>query len=107
MDGSPAQAASTKKPEWAHVSRWPSGFRFPGGESFAEVAARAIDTARLALADAHRGETFVAVSHADPIKLVVATAAGVPLDLFQRLVDLALLDLGHRLRPDGPPWCCA
>ena len=35
---------------------------------------------------AHPGETVVAVSHADPIKAVVAAAAGVPLDLFQRLV---------------------
>ena len=36
--------------------------------------------------DAHPGQTIVAVSHADPIKAVVASAAGVPLDLFQRLV---------------------
>ena len=75
----------TKKPEWARVARWPGGFRFPGGESFAEVAARANDTL-VRLAAVHPGQTFVAVSHADTIKLVVATAAGVPLDLFQRLV---------------------
>jgi len=75
----------TKKPEWGRVARWPSGFRFPGGESFAEVAARANDTL-IRLVAIHPGETFVAVSHADTIKLVVATAAGVPLDLFQRIV---------------------
>ncbi len=33
----------------------------------------------------HPGRTVVAVSHADPIKAVVAQAAGTPLDLFQRL----------------------
>ena len=33
----------------------------------------------------HPGETVVAVSHADPIKAAVSTAAGTPLDLFQRL----------------------
>jgi probable phosphoglycerate mutase len=33
----------------------------------------------------HPGGTVVAVSHADPIKAVVAQAAGTPLDLFQRL----------------------
>jgi probable phosphoglycerate mutase len=33
----------------------------------------------------HPGETVVAVSHADPIKAAVATAAGTHLDLFQRL----------------------
>jgi probable phosphoglycerate mutase len=34
----------------------------------------------------HRGETIVAVSHADPIKAALSTAAGTPLDLFQRLI---------------------
>jgi probable phosphoglycerate mutase len=71
--------------EWGNVHRWPSGFRFPGGESFAEMSTRASD-AVLKLVAAHPGETIVAVSHADPIKAVVATAAGIPLDLMQRLV---------------------
>ena len=43
-------------------------------------------TAVLGLVKDHPGETIVAVSHADPIKAVVAAAAGVPLDLMQRLV---------------------
>jgi len=73
------------KPEWAAVQRWPSGFRFPGGESFAEMSARA-NEAVLRLAAAHPGQTVVAVSHADPIRAVVASAAGTPLDLFQRFV---------------------
>lgn len=34
----------------------------------------------------HPGETVVAVSHADPIKAVVADALGTHLDLFQRIV---------------------
>jgi probable phosphoglycerate mutase len=34
----------------------------------------------------HRGETIVAVSHADPIKAAVAAAMGTHLDLFQRIV---------------------
>jgi probable phosphoglycerate mutase len=70
---------------WAGVHRWPSGFRFPGGESFAEMSVRAMQ-AVLELVAAHPGESIVAVSHADPIKAVVAAAAGVPLDLMQRLV---------------------
>jgi probable phosphomutase (TIGR03848 family) len=74
-----------KKPEWATVQRWPSGFRFPGGESFLEMSAR-IQSAILGLVTAHRGETVVAVSHADPIKAALAAAAGTPLDQFQRLV---------------------
>jgi probable phosphomutase (TIGR03848 family) len=74
-----------KRPEWERVQRWPTGFRFPGGESFAEMADRAY-AAVLELAERHPGETVVAVSHADPIRAVAATAAGAPLDLFQRVV---------------------
>jgi probable phosphomutase (TIGR03848 family) len=73
-----------RKPEWAQVQRNPSGFRFPGGESFLEMQAR-ITSAIARLTDRHRGEAVVAVSHADPIKAAVATAAGTHLDLFQRL----------------------
>jgi probable phosphomutase (TIGR03848 family) len=74
-----------KTKEWPKVQRWPSGFRFPGGESFSEMSDRSM-TAVLGLVADHPGETVVAVSHADPIKAVVAAAAGVPLDLMQRLV---------------------
>jgi probable phosphoglycerate mutase len=74
-----------KKPEWRTVQRNPSGFRFPGGESFIEMQTRmcgAVDRLRAA----HPGETVVAVSHADPIKAAVAHAMGTHLDLFQRIV---------------------
>jgi probable phosphomutase (TIGR03848 family) len=74
-----------KTKEWPTVQRWPSGFRFPGGESFNEMSTRSM-TAVLGLVESHPGETVVAVSHADPIKAVVAAAAGIPLDLMQRLV---------------------
>jgi probable phosphomutase (TIGR03848 family) len=74
-----------KTPEWATVQRYPSGFRFPGGESFAAMAARITDTIAKICAR-HRGETVVAVSHADPIKAAVADAVGTHLDLFQRIV---------------------
>ena len=73
-----------KRPEWGAVQRFPSGFRFPGGESFLEMQAR-ITSAIDRLTRLHPGETVVAVSHADPIKAAVATAAGTHLDLFQRL----------------------
>jgi probable phosphoglycerate mutase len=75
----------TKRPEWATVQRWPSGFRFPGGESFAGMQSRMVDTLA-ELVERHRGEAVVAVSHADPIKAVVAGALGTHLDLFQRIV---------------------
>jgi probable phosphomutase (TIGR03848 family) len=78
-------ARLNKAKEWATVQRWPSGFTFPGGESFSEMSTRS-NTAVLGLVKDHPGETIVAVSHADPIKAIVAAAAGIPLDLMQRLV---------------------
>lgn len=74
-----------KKPEWATVQRYPSGFRFPGGESFTEMQLRMV-SALDRIAAAHPGQTVVAVSHADPIKAAVAHALGTHLDLFQRIV---------------------
>src|SRR5688500_8143174 len=74
-----------KLPEWSTVQRYPSGFRFPNGESFTEMQTRIVDTLAK-LAERHRGETIVAVSHADPIKAAVAHALGTHLDLFQRIV---------------------
>jgi probable phosphoglycerate mutase len=75
----------SKKPEWRTVQRYPSGFRFPDGESFAEMQTRITGTLA-ALAARHRGGVIVAVSHADPIKAAVAHALGTHLDLFQRIV---------------------
>lgn len=74
-----------KLPEWRTVQRYPSGFRFPGGESFAEMQSRSVDAIHDLVA-AHPGETIVAVSHADVIKAIVAAATGTHLDLFQRIV---------------------
>ncbi|HEX9969277.1 MAG TPA: MSMEG_4193 family putative phosphomutase [Acidimicrobiales bacterium] len=74
-----------KLPEWRTVQRYPSGFRFPNGESFTEMQARITATAAR-LRKSHEGETIVLVSHADPIKAAVADALGTHLDLFQRIV---------------------
>jgi probable phosphoglycerate mutase len=74
-----------KLPEWNAVQRYPSGFRFPDGESFTEMQTRIV-TAVDRLVTRHSGGVIVAVSHADPIKAAVAHAMGVHLDLFQRVV---------------------
>ena len=74
-----------KKPEWSQVQRYPSGFRFPDGESFSQMQERICDTLQALVAE-HPGQTIVAVSHADPIKAAVAHAMGTHLDLFQRIV---------------------
>ena len=74
-----------KLPEWQTVQRYPSGFRFPGGESFTDMQTRMVDTVDR-LRARHPGGVVVAVSHADPIKAAVAHALGTHLDLFQRIV---------------------
>lgn len=78
-------SALRKLPEWETVQKYPSGFRFPKGESFPEMQTR-MTGAVTELVAKHPGETIVAVSHADTIKAAVADAAGTPLDLFQRIV---------------------
>lgn len=74
-----------KLPEWTTVQRYPSGFRFPNGESFVEMQERICGAISVLVAK-HPGETIVAVSHADPIKAAIAQAMGTHLDLFQRIV---------------------
>jgi len=75
----------SKLPEWRTVQRYPTGFRFPGGESFAEMQSRMASTVTR-LRVTHAGRAVVLVSHADPIKAAVADALGTHLDLFQRIV---------------------
>jgi probable phosphomutase (TIGR03848 family) len=77
--------AARKRPEWATIQRYPSGFTFPGGESFVDMQARIVACVDR-LRSAHPGETIVAVSHADPIRAAVAHAMGTHLDMFQRVV---------------------
>ncbi len=72
-------------PQWKTVQRYPSGFRFPKGESFQELQSR-LQATIAALCERHPGKAIVAVSHADCIKAAVALSLGVPLDLFQRIV---------------------
>jgi probable phosphoglycerate mutase len=98
-------ARLARSKEWPTVQRWPQGFRFPGGESFAEMSLRSMD-AVLALVAEHPGQTIVAVSHADPIKAIVAAAAGVPLDLMQRLVISPCSISALVFSPAGPLVLC-
>ena len=74
-----------KLPEWRTVQKYPSGFTFPGGESFGAMQARISDTV-IRLVAAHPGEVVVCVSHADPIRALIAQAMGTHPDLFQRIV---------------------
>ncbi len=73
-----------KLSEWPTVQRYPSGFRFPNGESFSEMQTRIV-SALAVLKERHLGGVVLCFSHADPIKAAVADALGTHLDLFQRI----------------------
>ena len=70
---------------WRIVQHYPSRARFPEGESIREMQARAIG-AMERIAGHHVAGEVAVVSHADVIKAVVAHYAGMPLDMFQRIV---------------------
>jgi probable phosphomutase (TIGR03848 family) len=81
-----------KDPMWKVVQQHPSAAVFPGdsGEPLAAVQARAVAAVRewnARMEDEHGADaTWVACSHGDVIKSIVADAMGLHLDLFQRIV---------------------
>lgn len=74
-----------KAPEWLQVQFTPGLARFPNGESLGEMQARAVAAVER-LRRLHPGSAIAIFSHADVIKAVAAYYAGMPFDLFQRLV---------------------
>jgi len=78
-----------KEALWRVVQAHPSAAVFPGGEGLAQVQARAVAAVReydLRLADELGGDAlWVACTHGDVIKAVIADAYGMHLDGFQRV----------------------
>ncbi|MGB3372055.1 MAG: histidine phosphatase family protein [Rhodococcus sp. (in: high G+C Gram-positive bacteria)] len=78
------------EPLWKVVQQHPSAAVFPGGEGLAAVQARAVSAVRehdARLAEEYgRDVLWVACSHGDVIKSIVADAVGCHLDSFQRIV---------------------
>lgn len=79
-----------KEPLWKVVQRHASAAVFPGGEGLAEVQHRAVAAIREhdgRLAAEHgRDVVWIACTHGDVIKSVLADAFGIHLDGFQRIV---------------------
>lgn len=81
-----------KDPLWRVVQAHPSAVTFPGpeGESMLGMQHRAVSAVRehdAAVAAAHGDDAlWVAVSHGDVIKALLADALGMHLDAFQRIV---------------------
>ncbi|WP_066522571.1 MSMEG_4193 family putative phosphomutase [Curtobacterium ammoniigenes] len=80
----------TSEPLWPTIQRQPSAVTFPGGESMASMQLRAVSAIRRldAAFEAKAGPhaVWVAVSHGDIIKSILADALGMHLDLFQRIM---------------------
>jgi len=75
----------SKKPDWQLVQMYPSGFRFPGGETLREVQSRVVGTIERIRTE-HAGEAVALFAHGDILRTTLAWYLGAPLDLFQRIV---------------------
>jgi probable phosphomutase (TIGR03848 family) len=78
------------EPLWKVVQRHASGAVFPGGEGLVDVQVRAVaairEHERRLAAEHGRDVLWLACTHGDVIKSVVADALGIHLDGFQRIV---------------------
>lgn len=78
-----------KEPLWAVVQQQPSAAVFPEGEGLAAVQARAVAAVRehdRRLAEEHGADVlWIACTHGDVIKSILADALGSHLDSFQRI----------------------
>jgi probable phosphomutase (TIGR03848 family) len=77
-----------KEPLWKVVQQHPSAAVFPGpeGEGLAQLQARAVAAVREWNAKLGPDAVWLACSHGDVVKAVLADALGLHLDLFQRIV---------------------
>lgn len=75
-----------KEPLWRVVQAHPSAAAFPGGESLRAMSARAVEAVRDANARFGPDATWLACTHGDVIKAIVADALALHLDGFQRIV---------------------
>ena len=87
--------ALSKNKLWKTVQESPSRMYFPHGEGIAQMQARAMTSVHQAVSAKGKG-TAVIVSHGDVIKSIVASALGMHLDEFQRIIidpaSISILD---------------
>jgi probable phosphomutase (TIGR03848 family) len=87
-EGKPLKVLA-KDPLWRVVQQHPSAMTFPNGEAMATMSARAVAAVRAHDERVTRlhgdGALWLACSHGDIIKAIVADALGLHLDQFQRI----------------------
>ena len=95
---------------WRVVQVYPSGMRFPGGDSMRAMQARIVNEIEAIAAD-HPRQIIAIVIHADLIKAALAHYLGVHFDLFQRIsvnpasvsvIQLHVWTHVFRINDDGP-----
>ncbi len=88
-------AILSKNKLWKTVQEAPSRMYFPSGEGIAQMQARAMTSVHEAVSSQAKGAAVI-VSHGDVIKSIVASALGMHLDEFQRIVidpaSISILD---------------
>ena len=88
-------AVLSRNKMWKTVQESPSRMYFPGGEGIAQMQSRAMKSVHEAVSLKARGSVVI-VSHGDVIKSIVASALGMHLDEFQRIVidpaSISILD---------------
>ena len=88
-------AVLSKNKLWKIVQEAPSRMYFPNGEGIAQMQSRAMTSVHEAVSTKVKGAAVI-VSHGDVIKSIVASALGMHLDEFQRIVidpaSISILD---------------
>jgi probable phosphoglycerate mutase len=88
-------AVLSKNKLWKIVQESPSRMYFPSGEGIAQMQSRAMTSVHEAVSTKAKGSAVI-VSHGDVIKSIVASALGMHLDEFQRIVidpaSISILD---------------
>ena len=88
-------AVISKNKLWKTVQEAPSRMYFPKGEGIAQMQSRAMTSVHEAVSTKTKGAAVI-VSHGDVIKSIVASALGMHLDEFQRIVidpaSISILD---------------
>ena len=95
-----------REPMWKVVQQHPSAAIFPGGEGLAAVQARAVSAVRQhdreIAAQAGADRLWIACTHGDVIKSVLADALGTHLDGFQRIMTVPAAVSVIRYTEDRP-----
>ena len=94
-----------RDPLWKVVQSQPSAVTFPNGEALRDVETRALAAIRDWNERLGADATYLACSHADVIKAIVADALGLHLDQFQRIAisPASLTVIRYPAKPNRRP----